>query len=49
VKGAAHGFAGEVDDCIGTLMTGWRFPIPKDKDGEATEASFSITLQLVPD
>jgi hypothetical protein len=49
VKGSAHGFAGEVDECIGTLMTGWRFPIPKDKDGEATEASFSITLQLVPD
>src|SRR6185295_17655869 len=48
-KGAAHGFAGEVDDCIGGLMGGWRFPIPKDKDGEATEASFSITLQLVPD
>jgi hypothetical protein len=49
VKGAAHGFAGEVDECIGVLMSGWRFPIPKDKDGEATEASFSITLQLVPD
>jgi uncharacterized protein YndB with AHSA1/START domain len=49
VKGSAHGFAGEVDECIGNLMSGWRFPIPKDKDGEATEASFSITLQLVPD
>ncbi|HEU4734705.1 MAG TPA: hypothetical protein VFT22_42735 [Kofleriaceae bacterium] len=48
-KGSAHGFAGEVDDCIGGLMSGWRFPVPKDKDGEATEASFSITLQLVPD
>jgi len=49
VKGAAHGFSGEVDECIGGLMNGWRFPVPKDKDGEATEASFSITLQLVPD
>ena len=49
VKGSAKGFAGEVDDCIGNLMGGWRFPIPKDKDGEATEASFAITLQLVPD
>ena len=48
-KGAAHGFAGEVDECISGLMSGWRFPIPKDKDGEATEASFAITLQLVPD
>jgi hypothetical protein len=49
VKGSANGFAGEVDSCIGNLMSGWRFPIPKDRDGEATEASFAITLQLVPD
>src|SRR5439155_5908401 len=49
VKGNARGFAGEVDECIGGLMTGWRFPIPKDKDGEATDASFEIALQLVPD
>jgi len=48
-SGKAKGFAGEVDDCISSLMGSWRFPIPKDKDGEATEASFAITLQLVPD
>ncbi|HEY5946612.1 MAG TPA: AgmX/PglI C-terminal domain-containing protein, partial [Kofleriaceae bacterium] len=49
VKGAARGFASEVDDCITGQMASWRFPVPKDKDGEATEASFAITLQLVPD
>ncbi|MBC7978588.1 MAG: AgmX/PglI C-terminal domain-containing protein, partial [Myxococcales bacterium] len=49
VSGKANGFASEVDSCIGNLMGGWRFPIPKDKDGEATEASFAVTLQLVPD
>ncbi len=49
VKGAAHGFAGEVDECISAQMGSWRFPIPKDKDGEATSADFAITLQLVPD
>ena len=49
VKGGAKGFASEVDSCIEGLMTSWRFPIPKDKDGDATEASFAITLQLVPD
>jgi hypothetical protein len=49
VKGAAHGFAGEVDECISGQMTGWRFPVPKDKEGEPTEANFAITLQLVPD
>ena len=49
VSGKAKGFAGEVDTCIQGLMTSWRFPIPKDKDGDATEASFRIALQLVPD
>jgi len=49
VKGAAKGFADEVDQCISAQMSSWRFPVPKDKDGEATEASFAITLQLVPD
>jgi len=49
VKGAAHGFASEVDECITGQMSTWRFPIPKDKDGEATDASFEIALQLVPD
>jgi hypothetical protein len=48
-QGAAHGFAGEVDECIGNLMSTWRFPVPKDKDGDATSAQFAITLQLVPD
>jgi hypothetical protein len=48
-SGNAKGFASEVDDCIGNQMSSWRFPVPKDKDGEATEASFAITLQLVPD
>lgn len=49
VSHKATGFAGEVDACIEGLMGSWRFPVPKDKDGETTEASFSITLQLVPD
>lgn len=45
----AKGFAGEVDSCIEGLMPSWKFPAPKDKDNEGTEASFAITLQLVPD
>ncbi|MBL9013067.1 MAG: AgmX/PglI C-terminal domain-containing protein [Myxococcales bacterium] len=45
----AKGFSGDVDSCIEGLMSSWRFPIPKDKDGDPTEASFAITLQLVPD
>jgi hypothetical protein len=49
VSGAAKGFAGEVDTCIQTNMATWRFPVPKDSDNEATDASFQITLALVPD
>jgi hypothetical protein len=49
VQTSANGFAGEVDECIGNLMSSWRFPVPKDKDNEATTAAFAITLQLVPD
>ena len=49
-QGSASGFpADEVNSCITGLMSGWTFPIPKDKDGDPTEASFRITLQLVPD
>ena len=49
VSNKAKGFAQEVDACIQSRMDGWRFPIPKDSDGEATDASFQIALQLVPD
>lgn len=49
VNGKATGFASEVDDCITGQMGGWRFPVPKDGDGEKTQASFQIALQLVPD
>jgi hypothetical protein len=48
LKGAAAGFAGEVDDCITSQMLGWRFVPLKGPDIEATTASFSVTLQLVP-
>jgi hypothetical protein len=45
----ATGFASAIDGCLKTQMPAWRFPIPKDKDGEATAARFEIGLQLVPD
>jgi hypothetical protein len=47
---AAHatGFSKELDLCLEGLMPAWRFPIPKDTDGEPTDASFTITLELVP-
>jgi hypothetical protein len=45
----ATGFAPLLDACVTDKMKAWRFPIPKDAAGAPTTASFSITIQLVPD
>jgi hypothetical protein len=49
VNPTATGFAGEVDTCFASMMRGWRFPVPKDADGEPIDATFTIQLSLVPD
>ncbi len=49
ISSKATGFASEIDDCVTGLMASWTFPPPKDRDGDATDASFSIDLTLVPD
>ena len=45
----AKGFESNLDSCIEGQMANWRFDIPKDADGEPTDASFEIALQLVPE
>jgi len=48
--GQASGFpADNVNSCITKYMGAWTFPAPKDKGGDPTEASFRISLQLVPE
>jgi hypothetical protein len=49
VDGEVKGFAGDVDACITAQIAGWRFPVPKDLDGNPIAASFSVPLQLAPD
>jgi hypothetical protein len=49
VSTSAGGLNSEVDGCVSNLMATWRFPVPKDKDGDATSAAFSIGLQMVPE
>ena len=49
VSPRANGFDSDLDQCIVSLMNNWRFDIPKDSDGEPTDASFEIGLQLVPE
>ncbi len=43
---AAKGLTSSIDSCVDRLMGGWRFPSPKDKDGEPTEESFKVVLSL---
>ncbi len=45
---SARGVSSEVDACISSFMSGWRFAIPRDKDGDATDASFKLALALQP-
>jgi len=47
--GTANGADGDLEDCIEAQMAGWRFPVPKDSDGEAAEASFLLPLTLQPE
>ncbi|MDB4963266.1 MAG: hypothetical protein JWP01_3265 [Myxococcales bacterium] len=44
----ASGVSSEVDTCISTQMQSWRFPIPKDKDGDPTDQEFRLVLALQP-
>ncbi len=48
IDASAHGVSSGVDSCVQSQMTTWRFPIPKDKDGDKTDASFAVSLALQP-
>ena len=43
---SASGLTQKVDSCVAGFMSSWHFGIPKDKSGEATEATFKIALML---
>jgi hypothetical protein len=44
----ASGVSKQVDGCVGSFMTTWRFAVPRDKDGDPTDASFTVSLALQP-
>ncbi len=44
----ASGANAEVDQCIREQMVGWRFQVPKDDDGDPTDAPFTLKLALQP-
>jgi len=45
---SASGVSTGVDACISKQMGAWRFPIPRDKGGDKTDASFAVSLALQP-
>jgi hypothetical protein len=45
----ATGFNRALDICIESLMSHWRFAVPKNIKGEPTEAAFEIALHLLPE
>jgi len=47
-ENVASGASSDVDACIQGQMNSWRFPAPKDKDGDPTEVPFKVQLVLQP-
>lgn len=48
-NGKATSFEASLGSCLQGLLATWRFPVPKDADGDPTSASFRLELQLVPE
>lgn len=48
VMSKVRGFTDAVDTCISATIKSWAFPIPKDSDGDVTDAVFTVTLQMLP-
>lgn len=44
----AAGSDAQLDRCISSQMSGWRFAIPHDRSGAPTEATFHVSLALQP-
>ncbi|MBA2539041.1 MAG: hypothetical protein H0V17_05350, partial [Deltaproteobacteria bacterium] len=44
----AKGANADVDSCIREQMAGWTFQVPKDGDGDPTDAPFKLQLALQP-
>lgn len=49
VSPKATGFDAQLDECIAGHTRAWRFAVPKDADGEPTEASFDLVMLMIPD
>jgi hypothetical protein len=39
-------FAADIEGCVAGAMAAWRFPVPKNKNGDASDARYRITLEL---
>jgi hypothetical protein len=48
VGATATGVASEIGDCTTAIMASWRFPVPRNANGDPVPAAFQIKLGLVP-
>ena len=48
-KATVASFDKELTSCVDAIAKSWRFPVPKDADGEATTAMFKLSFKLVPE
>jgi hypothetical protein len=46
---SATGVADDIDQCIAAKMVEWQFPPSTDETGTPVEASFKLSLNLVPE
>ena len=37
-----------ISGCVEQQIEKWKFPIPRDRDGETTSAQFGLTFEFVP-
>jgi hypothetical protein len=45
---SARGVSAEVDACVAGQMGGWRYPVPRDQDGDPDTEAFALVLALQP-
>lgn len=45
---SARGVSADVDACVAGQMAGWRYPVPRDADGDPDAESFALVLALQP-
>ncbi len=49
VTPTASGINATLAACVTSMMSSWRFPVPKDPSGDPVSAHFKVPLHMQPD